>query len=187
VPAITTIDGGGPAADRLRSATEGAFVSDLIAIAYADLNTARQVAANVGEAQKAHLISLEDLVVVERKGDGNIKLHQPSMTGAGAAGGALWGGLIGLIFFVPLFGMAIGAATGAIAGRMADPGVDDQFMKKLGESLQPGAAALILLVREANTEKLLSQVKIPGAIIQTSLSSEAEEQLRAALEAAGTR
>jgi len=133
-------------------------VSDLIAIAYADLNTARQVAANAAEAQKAHLISLEDLVIVERKSDGSVKLHQPSMTGAGAAGGALWGGLIGLIFFVPLFGMAVGAATGAIAGHMADPGVDDTFMKRLGEQLTPGAAALILLVREANTERILSEV-----------------------------
>jgi uncharacterized membrane protein len=160
-------------------------VSDLIAIAYQDLNTARQVASNVGEAQKAHLISLEDLVIVERKMDASVKLHQPSMAGAGAAGGALWGGLIGLIFFVPLFGMAVGAATGAIAGHMADPGVDDTFMKKLGEQLTPGSAALIMLVREANSEKLLSEVKIPGEIIQTSLSNDAEEALRNALQAAG--
>jgi uncharacterized membrane protein len=107
------------------------------------------------------------------------------MAGAGAAGGALWGGLIGLIFFVPLFGMAVGAATGAIAGHMADPGVDDTFMKKLGEQLTPGSAALIMLVREANSEKLLSEVKIPGEIIQTSLSNDAEEALRNALQAAG--
>jgi uncharacterized membrane protein len=109
------------------------------------------------------------------------------MTGAGAAGGALWGGLIGLIFFVPLFGMAVGAATGAIAGHMADPGVDDTFMKRLGEQLTPGAAALILLVREANTERILSEVRIPGEIIQTSLSSDAEEALRNALAAAWQR
>ena len=66
-------------------------------------------------AQAAHEIELDDLVIVERRGDGKIKLHQPSMAGAGAAGGALWGGLIGLIFLMPLFGMAIGAATGAAA------------------------------------------------------------------------
>jgi uncharacterized membrane protein len=160
-------------------------MSDLIAIAYPDLNTARQVATNAGEAQKAHLISLEDCVIVERRSDGSVKLHQPSMSGAGAAGGALWGGLIGLIFFVPLFGMAVGAATGAIAGHMSDPGVDDKFMKRLGEQLTPGAAALIMLVREANTERILSEVKIPGEIIQTSLSADAEEALRNALAAAG--
>jgi uncharacterized membrane protein len=162
-------------------------MSDLVAVAYPDLDTARQVASNLGEAQKAHLVQLDDLVIVERRGDGKIKLHQPSMAGVGAAGGALWGGLIGLIFFMPLLGMAIGAATGAAAGALSDAGVDDQFMKTLGEKLEPGGAAVIALIRDANTEKLLSEVKIPGEIIQTSLSSESEESLREALTAAGAR
>jgi uncharacterized membrane protein len=162
-------------------------VSDLVAIAYPDLDTARQVVSNVGEAQKAHLIELEDLVIVERRGDGKVKLHQPSLAGAGAAGGALWGGLIGLIFLVPLFGMAVGAATGAAAGAFSDTGVDDKFMKDLGEKLQPGGAAVIALVRQANTEKMLADVKVRGEIIQTSLSNESEEALREALAAAPAR
>src|SRR5215207_4011324 len=162
-----------------------ARVSDLVAIAYPDLDTARQVVSNVGEAQKAHLIELDDLVIVERRGDGKVKLHQPSMAGAGAAGGALWGGLIGLIFFVPLFGMALGAASGAAAGALSDSGVDDRFMKDLGEKLEPGGAALIALVRQVNMDKLLAEVKIPGEVLQTSLSNESEEALRNALAAAG--
>jgi uncharacterized membrane protein len=162
-------------------------VSDLVAIAYPDLDTAREVVSNVGEAQKAHLIELEDLVIVERRGDGKVKLHQPSLAGAGAAGGALWGGLIGLIFFMPLFGMALGAATGAAAGALTDTGVDDKFMKDLGEKLQPGGAAVIALVRQANTEKMLADVKVRGEVIQTSLSSESEEALRDALAAAPAR
>jgi uncharacterized membrane protein len=159
-------------------------MSDLIAIAYPDVGTAQQVVANVGEAHKAHLIELDDLVIVERRGDGKVKLHQPSMAGAGAAGGALWGGLIGLIFLMPLFGMVIGAASGAAAGALSDAGVDDKFMKELGTKLQPGGAAVIALVREANTERILSEIRIPGEVIQTSLSSEGEDALRDALAAA---
>jgi uncharacterized membrane protein len=162
-------------------------VSDLVAIAYPDLDTARQVASNIGEAQKAHLIELDDLVLVERRGDGKIKLHQPSLAGAGAAGGALWGGLIGLIFLVPLLGMAMGAATGAAMGAASDAGVDDNFMKGLGEKLEPGGAAVIALVRQANTDKLLADVKIRGEIIQTSLSDESETALREALAGAPGR
>ena len=60
-------------------------------------------------------------MIVERKDDGKIKLHQPSLAGAGALGGAAWGGLIGLIFLVPFFGMAIGAASGAAPARSATP------------------------------------------------------------------
>jgi uncharacterized membrane protein len=164
---------------------EEALVSDLVAIAYPDLATAREVASNVGQAQKAHLIELEDLVIVERRGDGKIKLHQPSLAGVGAAGGALWGGLIGLIFLAPLFGMAIGAASGAAAGAMSDAGVDDKFMKDLGTKLEPGGAAVIGLVRSANMEKILSEVKVPGEVIQTSLGADAEAALRDALAKAG--
>ena len=159
-------------------------MSDLVAIAYPDLDTARQVTSNLAEAQKGHLISLDDAVIVERQADGKVKLHQPSLAAAGAAGGALWGGLIGLIFLVPLFGMAIGAASGAIAGKFTDTGVDDEFLKKLGSELGEGKAAVILLVRDVTADKVLPQIKIPGTVIQTSLSNEDEAALQSALDAA---
>jgi uncharacterized membrane protein len=159
-------------------------MSDLVAIAYPDLDTARQVAGNLSEAQKAHVISLEDAVIVERRSDGKVKLHQPSLAGVGAAGGALWGGLIGLIFLAPLLGMAVGAASGAIAGKFTDAGVDDEFMKQLGSELDEGKAALILLIRDVTPDKVLPEIKIPGTIIQTSLSNEDEAALQQALDAA---
>jgi len=132
-------------------------------------------------------LELDDMVIVERRGDGKIKLHQPSLAGVGAAGGALWGGLIGLIFLMPLFGMAIGAASGAAAGAVSDSGVDDKFMKEMGTKLAPGTAAVIFLVRQASMDKILPHIKIEGEIIQTSLDNEAEESLAGALAAAGTR
>ena len=82
--------------------------------------------------------------------------------------------------------MAIGAASGALAGKMTDSGVDDNFMKNLAAQLEPGKAALILLVRTANMDKILSEVKIPGEVIQSSLQSDTEEALREALEKAGS-
>lgn len=160
-------------------------MSNLVAIGYDDLATAQQVVSNISRAQAAHEIELDDLVIVERRGDGKVKLHQPSMAGAGAAGGALWGGLIGLIFLMPLFGMAIGAASGAAAGALTDAGVDDKFMKELGEQLTPGSAAVIALVRRVTMDKVLEGIQIPGHVIQTSLDNEAEERLSEALAAAG--
>jgi uncharacterized membrane protein len=63
--------------------------------------------------------------------DGNLVAIAPA--GTWAAGGALWGGLIGLIFLIPLLGAAIGGATGAAASAATDVGVDDKFMKELGQ------------------------------------------------------
>ena len=85
-------------------------MSNLVAIAYDDVDQAQQVTQTLGELMKEHSIELEDAVIVEHRANGKIKLHQPSMAGLGAASGALWGGLIGLIFFMPLLGAAIGAA-----------------------------------------------------------------------------
>jgi uncharacterized membrane protein len=160
-------------------------MSDLVAIAYDSVDTARQVAENVVQAQKAHVIELEDMVIVERQQDGKVKLHQPSATAGGAVGGALWGGLIGLIFFVPFVGMAIGAASGAAAGAMSDYGVDDNFMKDLGANLDPGAGALILLIRRVSVDKVIPQISIPGKVIQSSLDNDTEQRLSDALAAAG--
>lgn len=161
-------------------------MSNLVAIAYEDVNKANEVMGTLRQLVKEHNLELDDAVVMERKADGKVKLHQPSMAGAGAAGGALWGGLIGLIFFVPLFGMAVGAATGAAAGAASDYGVDDKFMKELADKLPNGGAAVFVLVRSANRDKVLPEVsKFGGHIIQSSLSNEAEEAFQAALDARG--
>jgi uncharacterized membrane protein len=160
-------------------------MSDLVAIAYPDLATAQEVAANTAQLQKSHEIELEDLVIVERRADGKIKLHQPSLAGTGAVTGALWGGLIGLIFFMPLLGMAIGGAAGAAGGALSDYGIDDNFMKELGTELDEGNAALLLLIRKVSVDKVLPQIKIPGKVLQTSLDKESEDRLSEALASAG--
>ena len=105
-----------------------------------------------------------------------------STTATGAAGGAVWGGLIGLLFLAPVVGMAVGAASGALGGKMADVGINDDFMKGLGEKLTPGSAALIILSQSNAPEKVLERVtKYGGEVIQTSLSDEQEQHLRSAL------
>jgi uncharacterized membrane protein len=158
-------------------------MSTLIAIAYPDTDTAERVRAELMQATKEHLVTLEDAVVVERRPDGKIKLHQAmSPAGAGAAGGALWGGLIGLIFLAPLLGMAVGAASGAVAGKVTDVGVNDAFMKDLGEKLPTGGAALFVLGRSDAPDKVIERVKpYGGHVIQSSLSEDAEQHLRDAL------
>jgi uncharacterized membrane protein len=155
----------------------------LVAIAYPDRATAEKVRQELIQATKEHLVRLEDAVVVDVDEDGKVKLHQATSTaGVGALGGAAWGGLIGLLFLAPLFGMAIGAASGALAGKLTDTGVNDNFMKELGAKLQPGNAALIALGSTDARDKLLERITpYGGDVIQTSLDSEDEERLKAAL------
>ena len=163
-------------------------MSDLIAIGYADLGTAQAAREKLLSLHREGLITLQDAAVVEATPNGKIKIHQgASLTGVGAASGALWGGLIGLLFFAPFLGMAIGAAGGALGGKMTDVGVDDKFMKDVGEALQPGTAALFLLVEKVTLDKVvdeMSKERFEGKLIRSSLSAEAEQHLRDAAEKA---
>jgi uncharacterized membrane protein len=167
----------------LRTTERSVAVSNLIAVAYPDVDTAEAVRAELVEATKEHLLTLEDAVVVVHEPGGKVKLNQAmSPTATGAAGGAVWGGLIGLLFLAPVVGMAVGAASGALGGKMADVGVDDKFMKTLGEKLTPGTAALVVLSQSSAPEKVLERIsKYGGEVIQSSLSDDQEEHLRAAL------
>jgi uncharacterized membrane protein len=163
-------------------------VSNLIAVAYDDVDSARKVLRELKELNVEHAISLDDAVIVECRQDGKVKLHQSAKPGAiGAAGGAMWGGLIGLLFLAPFLGMALGAATGGAMGAATDVGVDDKFMTHLGEELQPGSAAVIVLVRESTPDKVLPRITpYGGRVIHSSLSDDAEARLNEALSTATT-
>jgi uncharacterized membrane protein len=50
--------------------------------------------------------------------------------------------------------LVLGAAAGAIAGKYTNVGMDEQFIKEVGSTIQPGNSALFLLVRESTPEKL---------------------------------
>jgi uncharacterized membrane protein len=162
-------------------------MSNLVAIAYPDVNTAEEVMGTLVRLQVERSIELEDAVIVTRQDDGKVKLHQArSTTGAGAAGGAMWGGLIGLLFLAPVLGMAVGAASGALTGKMTDVGVDDSFLKELGERLEPGMAAVIVLVHRSTPDKVLPEVsRYGGTVLQSSLDDDAEGRLREALQVQG--
>lgn len=155
-------------------------MSDLIVLAFDNPDGAFQLRDKLISLQKQHIVTLEDAAVVVRKDDGKVKVKQvASLTGAGALGGAFWGMLIGLLFWMPWLGLAIGAVTGALAGKFSDIGVDDAFIKEVGNTIEPGHSALFLLVREATTDKLMDQIKDFNAkVVQTSLSTADENKLR---------
>lgn len=160
-------------------------MSELIAIAYPDKATVERARENLRKGVGEGLIQVEDAVVMFRDDDGKLEVRQGSTgVGGAAAGGGLAGGLIGYVLMAPLFGIAAGAlAGGAIWKSMfGDAGVAEDFVKELSEHLEPGRAALIFLATEVDPEKILPQIREQGHLIQTSLSTEVEGQLAAALE-----
>lgn len=164
-------------------------MSDLLVIAFDDEATGFELRSELVKMQKEYLIELEDAVVVTRPTAEDVQLHQAvNLTAAGAVGGGFWGTLVGLLFLNPLVGAAVGAASGAIAGRLSDVGINDQFMRDLGQSIPPGGSAVCILVRKMTADKVLARLEgfhLRGRVLQTSLSDAEEEKLRAAF-AGGT-
>ena len=166
-------------------------MSELIVVGFDGSEEADRVLTKLSRLKREHLIDLEDAVVAIRDPEGEVRIKQSiSMTGRGASygavSGALWGTLIGFLFLNPLAGLAVGGAlgagTGALSGSLVDYGINDDFIKEIGHTLQPGSSALFLLVRKAQPEKVLDELKdYSGQILRSSLSPEQEAKLHAAL------
>jgi uncharacterized membrane protein len=171
--------------ERQLQAKEG-YMSTLVVIGYNDLHQAEEVRLKLWKLQKDYLIDLEDGVVATKDANGKIRLHQAvNLTATGAVSGGFWGTLIGLIFLNPLLGLAVGAAAGAVSGALTDVGIDDNFMKDLAATMQPGSSALFVLVRHSTPERVLEEIQgTGGTVLKTSLSHDDEAKLQAALSAA---
>src|SRR5438874_456374 len=158
-------------------------MSDLVVIAFPTEAKAEEVRQKLLKMQKEYLIELGDAVVAVKDSSGNIKLNQMiNMTAAGAVTGAFWGSLIGLIFLMPLAGAALGAASGTLSGYLTDIGIDDKWMKETAAAIQPGTAALFVLVRKVTADKVLEGLKGEGGtVLKTSLDHTKEAALQAAL------
>jgi uncharacterized membrane protein len=163
-------------------------MSTLLVLKFDSEDGAAQMRDRMLSLQKQQLISIDDAAIMKKTADGKPKLEQlNNMAGVGALGGAFWGMLFGLLFFIPFLGMAVGAAAGAIAGSMSDVGIDDKFIKQVGESITPGTSALFLLVSNAVVDKVLEQTKdLKYEVLQTNLSQESEDNLRAAISASAS-
>ena len=167
-------------------------MSDLIAVGFKGEDTADQVLNKLTALQKEYLIDLEDSCIVVRDQSGRVHLKQAvDLTGLGATTGglkgAVWGTLIGLLFLNPLIGLvagaALGAGSGALAGALSDYGIDDNFIRSVGSTIEPGSSALFVLVRSVTADRVLPELQpFAGTVLRTSLSNEQEARLQQALQ-----
>jgi len=167
-------------------------MSDLVVLGFDDMFKADEVLLTLRKLQREYLIDLDDAVVVIKKEDGTVRVQQTyNLVAHGATSGALSGGLIGsligLLFFNPLagalIGAGLGAGTGAASGALADIGIDDDFIRDIGKTVQPGTSALFVLVRRATPDKVIEEVRsFQPKVLHTSLSAKDEAELKATLE-----
>lgn len=157
-------------------------MSHLVVIAFDHFDAARSALQSLRGLEAQGRVRFEDTALVERDPDGTVHVRNEvsGTTEAATAVGAVAGAVLGFMF--PIAGIAIGAAAGAAIGASLDRGVSGGFVDEVKETLHPGRSALFLVVREADLEAVLPALRpFPGEVVQSTLSTEAEEALREAL------
>jgi uncharacterized membrane protein len=142
---------------------------------------AEGVESTLMDLQKQELIKVLDAAVVSWSADqAKPKTRQlNNLVGAGALTGTFWGMLFGLIFLMPLLGAAIGAAAGALGGKLADVGIDDDFIEQVKSEVTPGTSALFLLSQDEVADRI--RAALPGGhaqLVHSNLGAEQETKLR---------
>jgi uncharacterized membrane protein len=157
-------------------------MSDLIVVGFKDEFKADEVMNELRRLQSEYLVDLEDAAIVVRNQEGKVKIKQAQeLVAAGAISGSYWGLLLSVLFFNPIFAL-VGAAAGALSGALSDIGIDDNFMRDLGSTIEPGTSAIFVLVRKSTPDRVLENLsKFEGKVLRTSLSKEDEAKLQAAL------
>lgn len=157
-------------------------MSELIVLTFDAMDEAGRVRHALHDLENAGRLSLNDAAVISKDMEGKVHVHNEVESGMkwGALGGAVLGPLLMIMF--PIAGIAVGAGVGALIGKLFGTGVDQKFVKEVSAGLKPGGSAIFFLVREGEADLVRAAIEpYKGAVYQTSLSSETEEQLRDAL------
>ena len=161
-------------------------MSHLIVFAMPTLDGAYAMRDALDDLRAFELVDVKDAAVVERLPNGEVRIRQAfDLIGAGALGGVVWGALIGLIFLSPWLGIAAGSIMGALAGAFTDIGIDDDFIREVGEQVLPGNSAFFLLIDHWEGSKALRLLAdFDAEIIRTTMPADEEARLRAFFAAA---
>jgi len=156
----------------------------LVAITFDDTLKAQEALLATSRLVKNNLMTLNDAAIVTKTNNGKIKINQTRDldTGHGALAGSWWGLLAGILLFAPIPGVVLGAAAGGIWAKLRDVGINDDQMKKMGEDIRPGDAALFLLVDRANWGEFNAEMRrFDGEVLATTLGAETETLLEESL------
>lgn len=155
------------------------------------------------------VVDLRDAVAVYRDYSGRLRLDQSyQMTTAEGAGvGALWGSLIGLTLgaiAAPFTGGASAAAAAVAAGTLGggvlgaaggaidadwwknEYGISEDFVRDIGELVQPGDSAIFALLRTASPTYVAEQFRgYGGTVVYSSLTPVQETKMQSVLDNRG--
>ena len=160
-----------------------AAIYDEIADAEADYEA-------VFDLHAAGAIGTFDSAIISKDDEGKVrvtKTEKPTQHGAWTGAGV--GAVVGLLFPPAIIGSAIvGAGAGGLIGHLSG-GISRGDLKELGEELERGDAAVIVLGESKIEEQLQKAVTRANKLIEKEIDADAEEvkrEMKAAEREAGT-
>ena len=179
-------------------------MAELIVVGFKkDMHRASEVLNVLQDMNNSWAVDLNDAVAVYRDYGGKLRVdasYQFTMAQGGAWGG-LFGAVVGALLLAPftggasmavtltagtLSGAAIGASAGVVgaAADKEDSGISDDFVKEVGNLVQPGDSAIFALLRVIEPEIVAAQFKgYGGTILRTNLSDADRARVEANLQA----
>jgi len=146
-----------------------AAIYDEIADAEADYEA-------VFDLHAAGAIGTFDSAVIRKEDDGKVrvtKTEKPTQHGAWTGAGV--GAIVGLVFPPALIGSAIvGAGAGGLIGHLKG-GISRGDLKELGDELESGTAAVIVLGESKLEEQLEKALARANKVIEKEVDADADE------------
>ena len=90
--------------------------------------------------------------------------------------------MLGLLLLEPVLFAAVGAVAGAAGAGLSALGLNQWFLRQLDETLEPGRAALFVVVSDADPEQAIQALApLAPRVLRTTLPADAERRLLDAL------
>ena len=159
------------------------MTKELVVLGFDSRELAEEARARSGQLDREGALRLDGAALAYRRDDGRVELVQPMrLAPVGALSGAATGGVMGLLLLEPVLVAALGAVAGAVGAGLSALGLNHWFLRQVAETLEPGGAALFVVVSGgADPQRAIEALKPLGPrVLRTTLDPAAEERLLAA-------
>jgi uncharacterized membrane protein len=156
---------------------------EIVAKIYDDVEQANEELVFVKGLDKRKILKILNAAVLVKDQDGQASFEDTRDVDAksGRRFGAVSGGLVGLLAGGPIgavVGVLAGAGTGNVAAKWIDMGFSNRFLESFQEKLQPGSAAVVILIEHQWVAELSkSMAGREGFIFQQTLTDEMVQHL----------
>ncbi len=160
---------------------------EMLVVSFPGEDSADEVLTALRALESEATVDLDSSAVIVRREVDNVSIRESKDYNAkqGAIAGAAGGLLLGALFGKgAIKGALLGAGAGAATGEFIDMGLDDEFLKGVGEQLSVGHSAIVAMVDFAHMEAAMEELNRfeGGTILQHELSDEAYQMLSEAVE-----